>query len=89
MKSYKRNEDVQWKWLGRFIEGQVKEVYFEPTVQVIKSKSIKRNGSKENPAYLVQSKAGNIALKLHSELQPKSQQRNSRLPKPSLFGGDD
>ncbi len=64
-------DPVQWKWLGRFINGVVKEIYFEPVVRTIKTKKIKRNGSAENPAYLVQSEAENMALKLHSELQPR------------------
>jgi len=34
----------------------------------IKGKLIKRNGTKENPAVLVRSLAGNLALKLHHEL---------------------
>jgi hypothetical protein len=62
------DEAVQWKWLGCYIDGVVKEVYFEPVEKTIKTKKIKRNGSSINPAYLVQSEAGNFALKLHSEL---------------------
>lgn len=60
---------VEWKWMGGRIQGQVIEVFFEPTTKVIKGKSIKRNGSLEKPAYLVQSMAGNFALKLHTELE--------------------
>ena len=59
---------VQWKWLGRVIAGQVEEVHFEPVLQEIKGKRIKRNGSPSKPAYLVRSDAGNLALKLESEL---------------------
>jgi len=60
---------VQWKWMGRMIGGEVKEIYFEPVAKEIKGKIIKRNGSTENPAFLVKSEAGNVALKLQSELQ--------------------
>ena len=88
MKNFRINQTVQWRWLGQVIVGQVKEVFFEPTVKIIKGKSIKRNGSRNNPAYLVQSAAGNIALKLHSELQVRPQVRNQKIPQPSLFGGD-
>lgn len=59
---------VCWKWLGREIPGVVVSVHIEPISKVIKGKTIKRNGSKENPAYVVESQAGNLALKLHSEL---------------------
>ncbi len=61
-------DKVKWKWMGRYICGKVIEVYFEPVSKTIKGKTIKRNGSDQNPAFLVQSEAGNLALKLQSEL---------------------
>lgn len=70
VKPFRLNQKVSWKWLGGSVEGKVREIYFEPVVKVLKGKAIKRNGSKEKPAYLVQSEAGNFALKLHSELLP-------------------
>lgn len=80
---FKVGSKVEWKWLGRAICGEVVEVFTEPVVKEIKSKKIKRNGSPENPAYLVKSEAGNLALKLGSELQAPS--KASKKPKPSLF----
>lgn len=68
MNPFKKKQKVKWKWLGGIIDGMVVEIYFEPVTKVIKGKNIKRNGSKERPAYLVQSEAGNYALKLHTEL---------------------
>lgn len=82
--SYKVGAKIQWKWLGRNIQGEVVEVFYQPVAKVIKEKTIKRNGSAENPAYLVQSEAGNLALKLHSELQVAETEKTSRA-KPSLF----
>ena len=84
MKTFKINDSVQWKWLGRNIEGIVKEIYFEPVVKVIKEKSIKRNASKENPAYLVESVAGNLALKLQSELELIEKKKSSKA-QPKMF----
>lgn len=66
---FKVGSKVQWKWLGRPIVGVVREVFQEPVVRVIKGARIKRNGSPEKPAYLVESEAGNLALKLETELQ--------------------
>jgi len=63
-----KGSSVQWKWAGSIIEGVVEEIYFHPITKEIKGKFIKRNGSEEKPAYLVKSKAGNYALKLHTEL---------------------
>ncbi len=82
---FKLGSDVQWKWMGRFITGSVKQIHTKSVSKTIKGKLIKRNGSEENPAYFVQSKSGNFALKLHTELmackaiRPKSAQ-------PTMFG---
>ncbi len=67
-KPFKMHTKVQWKWLGGLICGVVQEVHLSPTAKLLKGKLIKRNGSPENPAYLVRSDAGNFALKLQSEL---------------------
>jgi hypothetical protein len=63
-----RDSAVSWKWAGGVIYGKVEEIFFEPIRMEIKGKFIKRNGSPEKPAYLVRSIAGNIALKLETEL---------------------
>ena len=61
--NFKIGKKVKWQWLGRSIEGVIKEVYIIPVTKLIKGKKIKRNGSKEVPAYLVESKAGNLACR--------------------------
>lgn len=88
MKAFKVGTQVQWRWMGRHISGKVKEVFLEPITQVIKSKKIKRNASIENPAYLVESKAGNLALKLQTELIREPQNSGYKGPKPTMFGED-
>lgn len=65
---FKIGEKISWNWAGGLIKGEVVEVHFAPIEQVIKGSKIKRNGSVEKPAYLVKSEAGNVALKLHTEL---------------------
>ena len=72
MKNYLIGQKIIWKWMGRDILGEVVEFYFAPIELEIKGKLIKRNGSNEKPAYLVKSEAGNLALKLHTELYPYS-----------------
>lgn len=81
---FKPNDEVQWKWLGRTVRGVIKEVYYKPVVKTIKSKKIKRNASESNPAYLVQSEAGNYALKLQTELR-KVDIINIKQKLPSMF----
>ena len=80
---FKVGDKVQWKWVGRAIIGVVKEVHHKPVAKIIKGKSIKRNGSKEKPAYLVESVAGNLALKLLSELSAAP--AKSKRPQPKMF----
>lgn len=76
---------VQWKWLGRAILGTIQEVYLEPITKTIKGKAIKRNGSAENPAYVVESESGNLALKLHTELELRTENK-SKASRPKMFG---
>lgn len=71
-KDFKIGTLVEWKWMGSIIDGVIEEIFFEPVVKTIKGKRIKRNGSPEKPAYLVRSEAGNIALKLVTEIQLRS-----------------
>lgn len=73
---FKIGHKVSWKWMGGIINGMVEEVHFQPIVKVIKGKNIKRNGSIEKPAYLVKSEAGNLALKLQTELFLREQETN-------------
>ncbi|MCB0393674.1 MAG: DUF2945 domain-containing protein [Bdellovibrionales bacterium] len=82
---FKVGDRVAWKWMGRLIEGQVEEVFFEKTSKTIKGKIITRNGSTKVPAYLVKSEAGNLALKLQSELQKPESTSKSRRPRPRMF----
>lgn len=84
-KHYKKKTQVYWKWLGRKISGVVVEIFFEPVTQEIKGKKIKRNASSNNPAYLVQSDAGNLALKLHIELFTEDPTAKTKTS-PKMFG---
>jgi hypothetical protein len=88
MAQFKINSKVYWKWMGREIQGVVKEIYFEQVVKEIKGKKIKRNGSKNIPAYLVLSEANNEALKLETELflTKESLSSKKKSSKPSMFG---
>lgn len=82
---FKKGSKVQWKWLGRNIQGVVLQYFAKPVEKEIKGKKIKRNGSPENPAYLVQSEAGNEALKLQTELSASSTGTAKKSAKPRMF----
>ncbi len=66
---YEVGARIQWNWVGGVIQGKIEEVHMGPIEMVIKGSKIKRNGTVEKPAYLVRSEAGNLALKLHTELK--------------------
>ncbi len=83
-KKFKVKSKVYWKWLGRKIEGHVVEVHHEPITKTIKGKKIKRNGSEDCPAYLVEAESGNLALKLQTELFANTPEKG-KTNKPRIF----
>lgn len=78
--AFKKNDKVQWNFLGRQILGTVEEIFYESVTKTIKGKKITRHGSTEKPAYLVKSEAGNIALKLESEVQKAAKKTATKGP---------
>lgn len=77
--AYRVGAKVKWAWYGSFIHGRVEEVFHETVTKTIKGKKITRRGSQETPAYLVKSEAGNLALKLQSELEKDTKQKTSSI----------
>jgi hypothetical protein len=65
----KKGETVHWNWGKSEAEGKVKEKFSEPVQKKIKGSEIKRNASKENPAYLIEQDNGNEVLKSEKELK--------------------
>jgi hypothetical protein len=62
-------DNVAWKWGNGLAEGIIKSVHTEPTEIVSKDTHVKRNGSVDNPAIIIEHKSGNDVLKLASEVQ--------------------
>lgn len=75
---------VLWNWMGMSIHGTVLEIHVKPVSKEIKGKLIKRNGSEDSPAYLVQSNSGKFALKLQTELQMEELNKTSSS-RPTMF----
>jgi len=59
---------VKWKWGGATAYGKITEVYEVSVEKTIKGKRIKRNGSPDNPALLIEQENGGKVLKLKSEV---------------------
>ncbi|WP_156679644.1 DUF2945 domain-containing protein [Sphingomonas profundi] len=66
--SFKVGQKVTWHWSGSTAEGKVAERFDRKVQRTIKGSKIVRNGSKDDPAYLVEQEDGGKALKLGSEL---------------------
>ena len=72
---------VKWPWYGNFIHGVVQEVHAESITKTIKGKKITRHGSAKVPAYLVKSDAGNLALKLATEIEKDEVSKKTSSPR--------
>jgi hypothetical protein len=67
-KKHAKGDSVSWKWGSGTAEATVQETFERRVQRTIKGSKIVKNGSEENPAYLVEQEDGATALKLHSEL---------------------
>ncbi len=60
---------VSWKWGSSTAEGKVESIHREKVSRQSKGESISRNGSDDDPAYVIEQEDGTTVLKLRSELQ--------------------
>jgi hypothetical protein len=65
----KKGEKVHWNFGKGQAEGKIDDKFTEPVKRKIKGTEVKRNASKEEPAYMVKQENGNKALKSESELK--------------------
>lgn len=66
--SFKKNDKVKWNWGNGTASGKVMEIFEREVQRTIKGSKVKRKGSKDNPAYLIEQEDGSEVLKLNSEL---------------------
>lgn len=66
--SYRNGQAVTWKWASGSAHGKVEERFERRVQRTIKGARIVKNGTKDNPAYLVVQDDGGRALKRGSEL---------------------
>jgi hypothetical protein len=65
----KTGDKVQWKWGSSTAEGKIVKEYDKPVTKTIKGTKVKRNASKDEPAYEIKQENGNKVLKSESELK--------------------
>lgn len=68
-KAYSVGSTVRWSWGQGEATGRVADVFRRRVQRTIKGSKITRNGSEDNPAYLVEQTDGGRALTSHSELE--------------------
>lgn len=70
--SIRKGSKVTWKWGSSTAEGKVAEIHREKVTRQIKGEKITRDGSKDDPAYLIEQEDGGKVLKLKSEVKATS-----------------
>lgn len=59
---------VSWSWGNGTASGKVSEVHHDSVTRTTKGQEITRNGTDDNPAYVIEQEDGTTVLKLRSEL---------------------
>ena len=67
--SVQTDQYVKWDWGDGSAEGQVKERFEREVTRTLKGNEVTRDGSEDNPAYLIKQEDGDEVLKLGSELE--------------------
>ena len=67
--SIRKGSEVRWKWGGNTATGQVTEVHHDKVTRTSKGEEITRNGSDDDPAYVIEQEDGTTVLKLASEVE--------------------
>ena len=61
--------EVSWTWGQGTATGKVTEVHHDKVTRTTKGQEITRNGTEDNPAYVIEQDDGTIVLKLRSEVE--------------------
>ncbi len=60
---------VRWQWSGSTAEGKVVEIHRSRITRTLGGSEITRNGSDDDPAYVIEQDDGAKVLKLKSEVE--------------------
>ncbi|ETI59406.1 hypothetical protein C100_21370 [Sphingobium sp. C100] len=66
--SFRKGKRVKWNWGQGVGRGRIAERFDRHVERTIEGSCIRRNGTPDNPAYLIQMDDGGEVLKLRSEL---------------------
>ena len=65
----KKGTNVEWNWGASKAEGKIVKKYDKPVAKTIKGAKVKRNASRDEPAYEIEQENGSKVLKSDSELK--------------------
>ncbi|WP_406830058.1 DUF2945 domain-containing protein [Pedococcus sp. KACC 23699] len=66
--SLRKGSAVSWSWGQGTAEGKISEVHHDSVSRTVKGSKITRNGTDDDPAYVIEQEDGTTVLKLRSEL---------------------
>mgnify|MGYP001059934518 CR=1 FL=1 len=65
---FSKGDDVSWEWGQGTASGTIVDIYYESITRTLQGTEVTRNGTEDNPAYLIEQEDGDKVLKLQSEL---------------------
>lgn len=66
--SFRSGQHVTWHWGNGTAKGQIAERFERKVTRTLKGSEVTRDGSADDPAYLIRQEDGDEVLKLGSEL---------------------
>ena len=70
--SYQTDQYVEWEWGNGSASGQIKERFEREVTRTLKGSEVTKDGTEDNPAYLIKQEDGDEVLKRGSELSAKN-----------------
>ena len=67
--SFQSDQYVKWDWGNGTAKGQITERFEREVTRTLQGTEITRQGSEDNPAYLIKQDDGDEVLKLGSEIE--------------------
>jgi hypothetical protein len=65
----KKGDNVSWNWGKSEAEGKIIKKHDQPVTKTIKGAKVKRNATKDKPAYEIEQEDGSKVLKSESEIK--------------------
>ncbi|MXO66960.1 DUF2945 domain-containing protein [Altericroceibacterium endophyticum] len=69
--SFQTGQYVQWNWGSGQGTGKITERFERDVERTLQGSKVTRNGTEDDPAYLIRQEDGDEVLKLGSELEAK------------------